>query len=75
MTSKIGGFIGGGNWKYAHGTAHYGRNFSVKWLKVLYPLYLNFIYLVLYHFRLKYYATYKLRSLMLVSKISMVLND
>ena len=34
MTSKIGGFVGGGNWKYAHGTAHYGRNFSVKWLKV-----------------------------------------
>ncbi|XP_020686551.1 zinc finger CCCH domain-containing protein 45 [Dendrobium catenatum] len=34
MTSKIGGFIGGGNWKYAHGTAHYGRNFSVKWLKL-----------------------------------------
>ncbi|OMO92315.1 Zinc finger, CCCH-type [Corchorus olitorius] len=34
MTSKIGGSIGGGNWKYAHGTAHYGRNFSVKWLKL-----------------------------------------
>ncbi|XP_010926956.1 zinc finger CCCH domain-containing protein 45 [Elaeis guineensis] len=34
MTSKIGGYIGGGNWKYAHGTAHYGRNFSVKWLKL-----------------------------------------
>ncbi|KAK8582757.1 hypothetical protein V6N13_069526 [Hibiscus sabdariffa] len=34
MTSKIGGFVGGGNWKYAHGTAHYGRNFSVKWLKL-----------------------------------------
>nr|CAD1832071.1 unnamed protein product [Ananas comosus var. bracteatus] len=34
MTSKIGGFIGGGNWKSAHGTAHYGRNFSVKWLKL-----------------------------------------
>lgn len=34
MTSKIGGSVGGGNWKYAHGTAHYGRNFSVKWLKV-----------------------------------------
>ncbi|KAJ6805211.1 zinc finger CCCH domain-containing protein 45 [Iris pallida] len=34
MTSKIGGFIGGGNWKYAHGTAHYGRNFSIKWLKL-----------------------------------------
>ncbi|KAJ0017476.1 hypothetical protein Pint_11152 [Pistacia integerrima] len=33
MTSKIGGSVGGGNWKYAHGTAHYGRNFSVKWLK------------------------------------------
>ncbi|KAK3027532.1 hypothetical protein RJ639_041723 [Escallonia herrerae] len=34
MTCKIGGFVGGGNWKYAHGTAHYGRNFSVKWLKL-----------------------------------------
>ncbi|WOL12229.1 zinc finger CCCH domain-containing protein 45 [Canna indica] len=34
MTSRIGGFIGGGNWKYSHGTAHYGRNFSVKWLKL-----------------------------------------
>ncbi|CAM8890808.1 unnamed protein product [Rhodiola kirilowii] len=34
MTSKIGGLVGGGNWKYAHGTAHYGRNFSVKWLKL-----------------------------------------
>ncbi|KAL9452852.1 hypothetical protein AB3S75_008609 [Citrus x aurantiifolia] len=34
MTSKIGGSVGGGNWKYAHGTAHYGRNFSVKWLKL-----------------------------------------
>lgn len=34
MKSKIGGSIAGGNWKYAHGTAHYGRNFSVKWLKV-----------------------------------------
>lgn len=34
MSSKIGGSIGGGNWKYAHGSAHYGRNFSVKWLKV-----------------------------------------
>ncbi|XP_010941538.1 zinc finger CCCH domain-containing protein 45 isoform X2 [Elaeis guineensis] len=34
MTSKIGGYVGGGNWKYAHGTAHYGRNFSVKWLKL-----------------------------------------
>lgn len=34
MTSRIGGSVGGGNWKYAHGTAHYGRNFSVKWLKV-----------------------------------------
>ncbi|CAL5402895.1 unnamed protein product [Camellia sinensis] len=33
MTSKIGGSVGGGNWKYAHGSAHYGRNFSVKWLK------------------------------------------
>lgn len=35
MTSRIGGYVGGGNWKYAHGTAHYGRNFSVKWLKVI----------------------------------------
>ncbi|KAJ4810271.1 cleavage and polyadenylation specificity factor 30 [Rhynchospora pubera] len=34
MTSRIGGYVGGGNWKYAHGTAHYGRNFSVKWLKL-----------------------------------------
>ncbi|CAL5412567.1 unnamed protein product [Camellia sinensis] len=34
MTSKIGGSVGGGNWKYAHGSAHYGRNFSVKWLKL-----------------------------------------
>lgn len=34
MTSKIGEIAGGGNWKYAHGTAHYGRNFSVKWLKL-----------------------------------------
>ncbi|XP_078166580.1 cleavage and polyadenylation specificity factor 30 isoform X2 [Carex rostrata] len=34
MTSRIGGYVGGGNWKYAHGTAHYGRNFSVKWLKI-----------------------------------------
>ncbi|XP_065629589.1 30-kDa cleavage and polyadenylation specificity factor 30 [Quercus suber] len=34
MTSRIGGSVGGGNWKYAHGTAHYGRNFSVKWLKL-----------------------------------------
>ncbi|KAA8514848.1 hypothetical protein F0562_018027 [Nyssa sinensis] len=34
MTSKIVGSVGGGNWKYAHGTAHYGRNFSVKWLKL-----------------------------------------
>ncbi|XP_064940516.1 zinc finger CCCH domain-containing protein 45-like [Musa acuminata AAA Group] len=34
MTSRIGGFVGGGNWKYSHGTAHYGRNFSVKWLKL-----------------------------------------
>ncbi|KAK8567782.1 hypothetical protein V6N13_105729 [Hibiscus sabdariffa] len=34
MTSKIGGSVGGGNWKYAHGTALYGRNFSVKWLKL-----------------------------------------
>lgn len=34
MTSKIGGSASGGNWKHAHGTAHYGRNFSVKWLKL-----------------------------------------
>ncbi|KAK0580003.1 hypothetical protein LWI29_034902 [Acer saccharum] len=34
MITKIGGSMGGGNWKYAHGTAHYGRNFSVKWLKL-----------------------------------------
>ncbi|KAA3460961.1 30-kDa cleavage and polyadenylation specificity factor 30 [Gossypium australe] len=30
MTSKIGGSVAGGNWKYAHGTAHYGRNFSIS---------------------------------------------
>ncbi|XP_027089142.1 30-kDa cleavage and polyadenylation specificity factor 30 [Coffea arabica] len=34
MTSRIGGSVGGGNWKHAHGTGHYGRNFSVKWLKL-----------------------------------------
>ncbi|KAK4421049.1 cleavage and polyadenylation specificity factor 30 [Sesamum alatum] len=34
MTSTIGGSVGGGNWKHAHGTAHYGRNFAVKWLKI-----------------------------------------
>ncbi|EOA39892.1 hypothetical protein CARUB_v10008570mg [Capsella rubella] len=34
MTSRIGGYIGGGNWKHEHGTAQYGRNFSVKWLKL-----------------------------------------
>uniref|UniRef100_A0A803N980 YTH domain-containing family protein n=1 Tax=Chenopodium quinoa TaxID=63459 RepID=A0A803N980_CHEQI len=34
MTSKIGETASGGNWKHAHGTAHYGRNFSVKWLKL-----------------------------------------
>ncbi|KAK1420333.1 hypothetical protein QVD17_21846 [Tagetes erecta] len=34
MTSKIGGSVGGGNWKYEHGTAHYGRNFHVRWLKL-----------------------------------------
>ncbi|KAL5577371.1 hypothetical protein UlMin_019070 [Ulmus minor] len=34
MLSRIGGSVSGGNWKYAHGTAHYGRNFSVKWLKL-----------------------------------------
>ncbi|KAI3681044.1 hypothetical protein L6452_35826 [Arctium lappa] len=34
MTSKTGGSVGGGNWKYEHGTAHYGRNFCVKWLKL-----------------------------------------
>ncbi|XP_057819474.1 30-kDa cleavage and polyadenylation specificity factor 30 isoform X2 [Cryptomeria japonica] len=34
MTSKIGGFVGGGGWKHAHGAAHYGRNFSLKWLKL-----------------------------------------
>ncbi|XP_047340383.1 30-kDa cleavage and polyadenylation specificity factor 30 [Impatiens glandulifera] len=34
MTSRIGGSVGGGNWKYAHGTPHYGRNFSLKWLKL-----------------------------------------
>ncbi|BFG28203.1 hypothetical protein CerSpe_144770 [Prunus speciosa] len=34
MMSRIGGSVSGGNWKYAHGSAHYGRNFSVKWLKL-----------------------------------------
>ncbi|XP_071696762.1 30-kDa cleavage and polyadenylation specificity factor 30 [Rutidosis leptorrhynchoides] len=34
MTSKTGGSVGGGNWKYEHGTAHYGRNFCVRWLKL-----------------------------------------
>nr|GMD07352.1 30-kDa cleavage and polyadenylation specificity factor 30-like [Ipomoea batatas] len=34
MTSRIGGATKGGNWKHEHGTAHYGRNFSVKWLKL-----------------------------------------
>ncbi|KAK4709866.1 hypothetical protein R3W88_004379 [Solanum pinnatisectum] len=34
MTSRIGGAANGGNWKHEHGTAHYGRNFSVKWLKL-----------------------------------------
>ena len=36
MMSKIGVIVGGGGWKYAHGTAHYGRNFRLKWLKVSY---------------------------------------
>ncbi|KAL0540555.1 hypothetical protein IC582_020563 [Cucumis melo] len=34
MMSRIGGSVSGGNWKYAHGTAHYGQNFSLKWLKL-----------------------------------------
>ncbi|XP_024357877.1 30-kDa cleavage and polyadenylation specificity factor 30 isoform X1 [Physcomitrium patens] len=34
MMSKIGGVAGGGAWKYAHGTANYGRNFRLKWLKL-----------------------------------------
>ncbi|KAL0305431.1 UNVERIFIED_CONTAM: cleavage and polyadenylation specificity factor 30 [Sesamum radiatum] len=34
MTSRIGGSVGGGNWKHTHGSAHYGRNFAVKWLKL-----------------------------------------
>ncbi|MCO5562154.1 hypothetical protein L7F22_015780 [Adiantum nelumboides] len=34
MMSKIGVIVGGGGWKYAHGTAHYGRNFRLKWLKL-----------------------------------------
>uniref|UniRef100_A0A0V0IR48 Putative cleavage and polyadenylation specificity factor CPSF30-like n=1 Tax=Solanum chacoense TaxID=4108 RepID=A0A0V0IR48_SOLCH len=34
MASRIGGAANGGNWKHEHGTAHYGRNFSVKWLKL-----------------------------------------
>ncbi|CAA2956889.1 30-kDa cleavage and polyadenylation specificity factor 30 [Olea europaea subsp. europaea] len=34
MISRIGGSVSGGNWKHAHGTANYGRNFAVKWLKL-----------------------------------------
>lgn len=34
MMSKIGVIVGGGSWKYANGTAHYGRNFRLKWLKL-----------------------------------------
>ncbi|KAJ8549317.1 hypothetical protein K7X08_033024 [Anisodus acutangulus] len=34
MTSRVGGAAKGGIWKHEHGTAHYGRNFSVKWLKL-----------------------------------------
>ncbi|XP_023520093.1 30-kDa cleavage and polyadenylation specificity factor 30-like [Cucurbita pepo subsp. pepo] len=34
MMTRIGGSVSGGNWKYAHGTAHYGQNFSLKWLKL-----------------------------------------
>ncbi|KAL2620215.1 hypothetical protein R1flu_000420 [Riccia fluitans] len=34
MMSKIGVVAGGGGWKYAHGTAHYGRNFRLKWFKL-----------------------------------------
>ncbi|GKB12201.1 30-kDa cleavage and polyadenylation specificity factor 30 [Tanacetum coccineum] len=34
MASKTGGFVDGGNWKYEHGTAHYGHNFGVRWLKL-----------------------------------------
>ncbi|CAN7077393.1 unnamed protein product [Brassica oleracea var. botrytis] len=34
MTSRIGGYIGGENWKHEHGTAQFGRNFSVTWLKL-----------------------------------------
>ncbi|KAE8708518.1 Lactoylglutathione lyase / glyoxalase I family protein [Hibiscus syriacus] len=30
MTSKIGGSVAGGNWKHAHGTGLYGRNFSIS---------------------------------------------
>eukprot|EP00249_Psilotum_nudum_P018908 c27014_g1_i1 orf=264-2606(+) len=34
MMSKIGVVGSGGGWKFAHGTAHYGRNFHLKWLKL-----------------------------------------
>ncbi|KAE8653313.1 hypothetical protein Csa_023309 [Cucumis sativus] len=34
MMSRIGGSVSGGNWKYAHGTAHYGKKISLKWLKL-----------------------------------------
>lgn len=45
MMSKIGGVVGGGVWKYAHGTAHYGRNFHLKWLKVGFLFRIWLIYL------------------------------
>ncbi|KAK4488153.1 hypothetical protein RD792_003895 [Penstemon davidsonii] len=34
MKSKIGNAVGVGNWKHANGTAQYGRNFALKWLKL-----------------------------------------
>lgn len=36
MISRIEGVPGeGGGWKYAHGIANYGKNFAIKWLKVI----------------------------------------
>jgi cleavage and polyadenylation specificity factor subunit 4 len=34
MESKVGATNATGQWKYAHGTAQFGRNFRLRWLKV-----------------------------------------
>ncbi|KAJ7535320.1 hypothetical protein O6H91_12G027700 [Diphasiastrum complanatum] len=34
MMSKAGSVAGGAGWKHSQGTAHYGRNFRLKWLKL-----------------------------------------